>query len=458
MTINVLNLPAYNQVNLIKNLQAGIEPIFGVSWDKVESPILTRINDSVGMVSNVGVDSEIVRNDFDTAPIFGEITEVMDELGNIFIRVPKFYIRKLDSPTKRIWQISRKRYPGFYLPWCFWDFTNKKELSYIDIGKYKASLGAGDKLESKPDTAPLVNTNIVNMRAHAKANNVDGLQGYQQLDVHTYDLIQTLFYIEFATLHSQSIMQGFTSGRYGVESDVAVISETATNRIVVSNATAAQYRAGQTISAGTARYGTQIFYGRIITAIEEYDVDNKAIVFDGDPVDIVVGNFLQNTGTRSGFSSRIAASSGSIGSNSDGKYPCMYRGIESPYGDIWQFVDGVNINENQAWVALDANDYVSNAFAYPYRKLGYINVNSDGYAKNMGFDPLNPFAEFPIETVVEASTYYSDYYYQAAGQRIARVGGGWYSGSLAGLSCWHLNSTSSSASVTLGGRLLKKPL
>jgi len=76
----------------------------------------------------------------------------------------------------------------------------------------------------------------------------------------------------------------------------------------------------------------------------------------------------------------------------------------------------------------------------------------------MGYDPKNPFAEFPVEVGAGSSTYYSDYYYQNTGQRIARVGGNWAIGSNAGLSCWGLNSTSSDAYVPIGGRLLKKPL
>ena len=48
----------------------------------------------------------------------------------------------------------------------------------------------------------------------------------------------------------------------------------------------------------------------------------------------------------------------------DGKYPAVSTGaVESPFGDMWQFVDGVNINENQAWVAKNAAQYASNVFA-----------------------------------------------------------------------------------------------
>ncbi|WP_209121499.1 hypothetical protein [Alkalihalobacillus sp. BA299] len=415
---------------------------------------MTRTHDAIGMVANAGVDGSWVQNDFDNAQIFREIGEVEDELGNVFVRIPKFYIKKQDGGGFKTWQVSKTQYPGFYLPWCFWDFTNNRELPFIDVGKYKASLGTGDKLESKPNLHPLASKNIVDFRTYATNNG----KGYQQLDIHVVDVLQTLFYVEFATLHSQSVMQGFTTGQYS-SSHTATIAETAVNRIIVANSTASGFIVGQSIGIGSNHYSNNISgTPRLITNIVSYDTDNTAIEFDGDPIDIAVGDVVANRGHINGFSKDIVASSGSIVSTSDGKYPMMYRGIESLYGDIWQFVDGVNINEHQAWFAKNAEDYASNVFASPYEQVSYINHNANGYPIEMGYDKNNPSVALPTTVGGGSTTYYSDYYYQSTGQRIARVGGSWGDGSTAGLSSWYLNSSSSDAYVSIGGRLLKKPL
>ena len=113
--------------------------IFGARWNKTSSPILTRTDEAVGMVANAGLDFATVVNDFDSAPIFGEFEEVMDTLGNVFVRIPKVYVKKLDGPSFLSWQVSKHRHPGYYLPWCFWDFTNNVELPHIDVAKYNAS-------------------------------------------------------------------------------------------------------------------------------------------------------------------------------------------------------------------------------------------------------------------------------------------------------------------------------
>ena len=88
-------------------------------------------------------------------------------------------------------------------------------------------------------------------------------------------------------------------------------------------------------------------------------------------------------------------------------------------------------------------------------QLGYANANADGYSEVMGFDVANPFAEFPVTLGGASNTYYADYYYRLTGQRIALLGGSWYSGSYAGCSFWNLNLASSNAFINFSGRLLK---
>lgn len=361
---------------LLKRRIDALDPktIYGVTWDKSANPTLTRTDAAVGMVAAAGVDGQIVRNDFDDgASIYRDIREVTDGLGNVFIRIPRFYIRKTDEPGRKTWQISGYPHPGFYLPWCFWDFENERELDYVDIGKYPASLSSDEqRLESKPGVKPLVNKSIVEFRQLARANG----KGYQLLDIHAWDVIQCLFWVEFATLNSQSIMMGLVNG-----------SEAATN----------------------------------------------------------------------GATDSVAASSGSPVSNTDGLHPCKYRGIESPWGNMFQWLDGVNINDHQAWVCRNAEQYASNVFAAPYERLSYVCATTDGWARQLGFDPDHPFAMLPINLGGSGSTYYCDQYYQYIEQRVARVGGHWAYGSSAGLSCWNLNYSVLNASY-VGGRLLKKPL
>jgi hypothetical protein len=405
-------------------------------------------------VANAGVDAGVVVNNFDSVDIFGEIEDVTDGLGNVFVRIPKFYIRKTDGVGYKTWQVSKTRWSSdCYLPWCFWDFTNSKELPYVDVGKYEASK-SGLVLESKSGAYPLVNTNIANMRTYAEALGA----GYQQFDIHVADVLQTLFYVEFATLNSQAIMAGYSSGQY-LAAHVATVAELAANRIIVVNAHAALYEVGQAIGIGTSLGGGQVASDRTITGISVYDASNKAIEFDGAAVNIALGNIVYNSGYKCGGCDAVAATSGSKISNSTGKHPMKYRGIENVWGSVWKFVDGLNINAWQGWVCENADDYVSNVFAAPYLRLGYVNGATSGYVSTMGWDSAVPYAEYPTSVAGGGvASYYCDYYYQSTSQYIALLGGYWNDGAGDGVSGWGLRNASSSAPVYVGGRLLKKAL
>lgn len=429
--------------------------IYGVSWDKTSSPTLTRTDDAVGMVANAGVDMTPVTNDFDTAQIYSEISEVTDGYGNTFVRIPAFYIRKTSGATVT-WQISKTSHGAdWYLPACFWDFTNSVALPYVDVGKYNAGWD-GTRMTSKPNEYPMVNQNIVTMRTRAQANGA----AYQQLDIHVMDVLTVLFYVEFATLHSQSVMAGFTDGAYNA-SHTAQATEAGANRVVVTNAVAALFEVGQSIGLGTSLLGNQIFAYRTITSKAVVDASNTALDFDGAAVNVTAGNIVYSVGWRSGFSSGIAASSGSVGSNSSARFPMMYRGIENVWGSVWQFVDGLNVFESggihKGWVCRNAASYASNLFAAPYEELSYANSPTNGYIVEMGLDPDRPFASLPTNiTGGGTTTYYADYYNRNSGQRIALAGGGWYSGSYAGLSYWFLFDASGGAGAYFGARLVRK--
>lgn len=456
------------------------QALFGAAWDKGESPILTRVGAMSGATVVPGLDTTpgaVKTVTIDGTEVFGynryvaetalfDWPEVTDSYGNVFIRIPKIYLRKIDTPTSFTWYASRMPFDGCYLPKCFWDFENSRELDYVLVGKYKASLSAdGLRLESKPDVFPLCKRDIVQFRTLAQANNTGGLKGYQQLDIHVADLLQALFVIQNATLDSQSKAAGYTRGECYERPLTAVVDESSVNRIIGPNATADLYEVGQSIGIGTWPAGQQVAADRLITAIEAYDASNKAVVFDGSPVNIAVGDMLYNTAYKNGFSAALASKFASKISATSGKHPFVWQGIESLWGDISPFADGVNINNRQAWVCENADQYTSNVFAEPYKKLSYVNGSDFGFVTAMGFDADRPYASFPVSADFppdfpssSPSISYLGFYEPIEGQRIASFGGSFTDGPGAGIFSWFLQLASSAAHVEVGGRLLRKPL
>ena len=348
-----------------------VAAIYGVRFEN--SSTGTRTDDAVGMTYSDPEASNIITSDFDTAEIYSEMVEETDSYGNVFIKIPKFYIKKQKLAAQTwTYQISKVKVDDdYYLPACFVDEATNTVLPYILVGKYNANLN-GTQLESKTGTVPLVLQDIAYFRTAARVNGA----GYQLLDIHTWDAIQTLFYVEFATLDSQSIMAGYTAS----------------------------------ISLETSPTGTA-----------------DSIPKTGSPT-----------------------------SNTNGLYAMKYRGIENLYGNTWQFVDGINIQNNEAYVSKDANTYASDTFSGSYERVGYTNNNADGWVTEMGYDVNHPYVNLPTSITETGTSIYNDYYWQYTGNIIAFVGGFFYDGDDVGVSCWNLYDDSSSWDIT--SRLLKTPL
>lgn len=176
--------------------------IYGVDNVGQSAPTLTRTDSAIGRTVTVGA-SEI-KSDFDRCYPWSDMHEVVDDSGNVFIRIPKFYSRitKNSNGTYKH-QLSGYRYEGFTT--LFVDGKGN-EIDYVLVGKYEAS-GTSAKAESKSGKTCLVNVTLPQMRTACKANG----EGYQQYDFLIDAIIKELFLIEMATTNSQSIMYGYAN-------------------------------------------------------------------------------------------------------------------------------------------------------------------------------------------------------------------------------------------------------
>lgn len=177
--------------------------IYGVDGVGQSSPNLTRTDSAEGLKYSVGT-SEIT-SDFDRCFPWCDMQEVVDEQGNVFVRIPKFYskVTKNANGTYKH-QISGFRYDGFST--LFVDGKGN-EIDYVLVGKYEASGLVYESLLEERQTC-LVNITLPKMREACMANG----EGYQQYDFLIDAILKELFMIEFATTNSQAIMRGWTDG------------------------------------------------------------------------------------------------------------------------------------------------------------------------------------------------------------------------------------------------------
>ena len=150
----------------------------------------------------------------------------------------------------------------------------------------------------------------------------------------------------------------------------------------------------------------------------------------------------------------------------NGKTSISYRGMENPYGNIWDFVYGVNIHGNGTqrggipYICTDYN-YAESKNSGNYVSAGFTTVNANGYIKAFGYgNPDYDWLFIGSDTGGTSGGIIGDYHYVTAnlnGYRIAFLGGTWYNGSSAGGFDWALNSGVGNRFRNIGTRLCYVP-
>ena len=186
------------------------------------------------------------------------------------------------------------------------------------------------------------------------------------------------------------------------------------------------------------------------------------------------GNEASNTGATSSLGNETGQATQTTHISSDGtetidttsgKLSVSYRGLENPWGNIWEFEYGVNIwgNGNMAggepYVADDFN-FAESKRTDNYEGAGFTVTNANGYISAMGYSTRCDWLFMASETAGNSSLPAGDYTYVTPnlnGYRIAPLGGAWNIGANAGGFCWYLSSSVGYRTRYVGGRLVYVP-
>lgn len=132
-----------------------------------------------------------------------------------------------------------------------------------------------------------------------------------------------------------------------------------------------------------------------------------------------------------------------------------YRGIENLYADIWEIVDGVNVNNYQFYVNGNYSTFASNVFTGDYVSKGALIVAGASYSliKRCNVSADGGF----IPTVVGGSTttFYGDAVTSATGAKIVFYGGTAYNGASSGLGMLNIDYAVSDSAPSMGAALCR---
>lgn len=159
--------------------------------------------------------------------------------------------------------------------------------------------------------------------------------------------------------------------------------------------------------------------------------------------------------TSGGVYTAVTGSSNSLGNasspstNTNTQF-MSYRGIENWYGQIYKFIDGVNINSYVYYVNNNPATFADDVFTGDYISTGITSSTANGYVKDI---VTNKNGFVASTTGGSESTFVPDAFSRGTGLRIVVFGGTAGSGTYAGGFCLYADNIASIALSYFGSGL-----
>lgn len=444
-----------------------------------------RLGGAVGLTAKAAVGTGDVQNDF-MKSVYpynacrpcnikedGTVTAYLGDAnfswdgssGDVMLEMPLCYTsRYFETDSDGVeWEyrwVSSAPVDGLHVNPAFTDGSNISEKIYIPIfngSAGKSDVGEKDVIRSIAGAIPLTEVTRATFRTRSRNKGAN----WQLDDVWNMFLLDHLFIIMFAGTQAQRILGAGRTGFRENGDDKALKAKASSNCITIATERAAQFFVGQQIAIGTGLWNHSVALNRTITSFEtSTEVESATnIYFDGDPVDIAEGNVIWSCVQKTGETTAMKCPNGCLenpegptGIKLSGRRAVRFLWIEDWFGNMWQFRDGVNIQNRQHFCCNKRASYADDTYTGDYQKLGYVCPTSDGYIKKMGFDSLHPEYEMPVEMGGGADAYIGDYYYQSEGGTLVLSGADVDNGTNAGPFCRSCNSGTGNTAWHLGGR------
>lgn len=452
---------------------------YGVRWLAGSTAAKgTRVGDAVNMKAGVQIGDTVNENDFDNLYPWNAMRRCNGDWnvetglfevdcyeygtdgvknpqfkadgsnGNVWVEIPLFWAKHIYDTEKEEKWVSGAPGDGYYIPKKLQrSLARGQNKTYL--AAYRASEDADGNLVSVSGAIPAYGS-FNSFMTKYKAMGV-GISGTTSEDEEIIDLLMD---VEFATRDQQSIMLGETS-RYWGSDRKAQLSEENTNRIIVTNAHAANFLVGDLIGVGTSTDARNVFDAREVLEVTPFNDTHMSIVFDGTPVNITAQTHcVTGFPNKTGQTDVLTAPSGTVAN--DGLHDCRYRWIETPYGKQFDIIHDLLINNYQIYFCDDMHGgNYDNKLTDHYIPVAYENAHENGvYIRNMGFDERYPYIKNPVQTGNGAGTTagFAAYYYSAAGLLVVWRGGNLNAGRSAGRSYSVCNYAPSPANAYRGSR------
>lgn len=193
--------------------------------------------------------------------------------------------------------------------------------------------------------------------------------------------------------------------------------------------------------------------------VEYASFDAQAKV--GQGVSTFTDDGTTNMSLVTGATAGLGNGSGIPDGGTNGKCSVSYRGEENLWGNIWTWLDGINIFNTDTTSAVYVKEYgvmKDDTTGDGYIPVGFGAFKGEGYISAFGIDGELMELFIPVANGGASNLPVGDYFWNNnTGFRVAILGGRWSDGAVCGAWCLYWNSASSDRDRNVGGRLLYVP-
>ena len=382
-------------------------------------PMGVREDDAEGMVADIALGDEVVRNDFDNVP---------------------FFRRRICcctySPNDRTWMVNAYLgEPGFdwyggngevmYECRPFYykiEYGESGSPSYVSVAESKVSasyqLAPMFNSLTRSEYRPCFQMGLVDGKPTSRAGlvpHVDSLDGFMEkarlcgkkFHVETakeWFSDALLLWVEFATKNWQNVFPGATTMARGDEEGAKVLSTPIGNGVQLDKSF---YTDGQYVALGSTPYGNE--KGDYLQLVFQQNSGNNTATFKLTPSPSTAasrGDYVTPRMWKTGDALlQVNASSGIRNGRDLSKMPFVWRGKENPWGNGSEAIcDVLAVKKGTDFVYYYTNDvqsYNGGAMNYNYSSLDILPFSEDGY---IGGVTLGNYRFFPTELGATSST------------------------------------------------------
>ena len=389
---------------------SGLE--YGVEWD-VTNSTFTRLASAVGMTKGANFTSvypwsgirrcNLTDAGVVTAYIGDSNYAVNGSNGQVMVEIPKFYYKTVPvtytmdgvqvKPTKVQYYISDTKLAGYKLHPAF--LRNGEVLDYVYVGAYEATV---------------------------------------------YDVSASAYVHDFAFDAASDILASVSGYK-------PVSGKNATFTRAIARQMARRRGQGWEIQDFLTTSAIQML---ILVELASFDVQTEIGQGVTTKTDDGANNMAENTGY-------TGPTTGEYSTSSSTYKAVSYRGIENLWGNIWKWIDGINIQNNglgYAWIA--DHGFADDIMTDPYQRINIKLPSANGYVDTLIYDGSVDFAFLPASTAGASNKPVNDYFWQnvaATVMTVAILGASWNYGSYAGAFYWDVSIASSYSNRGVGSRL-----